>query len=179
MTPNIKHIPLSRFLSHDQTKPDLTDYLAAKILEYNRGSSKLIITAESDKLPPTLGALKQHILRVHVQTRVWAQAAITLQDPQPDPLHNGYFRDSDGMKPTTTEVLTAPKAVIEMCSSQCQNDNDSHAVMDESDGPWCDYRQTSHLEGGERPQQLVSQPWEKSRGGKNGKEKGISAIGGG
>ncbi|KAK5929154.1 hypothetical protein CgunFtcFv8_010410 [Champsocephalus gunnari] len=62
--------------------------------------------AESDKLPPTLGALKQHILRVHVQTRVWAQAAIALQDPQLDPLHNGYFRDSDGMKPTTTEVLS-------------------------------------------------------------------------
>ncbi|KAJ4942895.1 hypothetical protein JOQ06_005407, partial [Pogonophryne albipinna] len=248
---NIKHIPLSRFLSHDQTKADLTDYLAANILEYNRGSSKLIITsasgntrsnkdllfeennhqeadtllihqavlathrnpadaqlmffspdtdilvlvtanydlllkntsismasgvvqieplwralgkerakalpafhaftgadntgkfshigkatwlqiylkadediinalqmlldeaevaegmlAESDKLPPTLGALKQHILRV--------QAAIALQDPQLDPLHNGYFRDSDGMKPTTTEVLPAPKAIIEM-----------------------------------------------------------------
>ncbi|KAI4810948.1 hypothetical protein KUCAC02_013875, partial [Chaenocephalus aceratus] len=44
---NIKHIPLSRFLSHDQTKADLTDYLAAKILEYNRGSSKLIITSAS------------------------------------------------------------------------------------------------------------------------------------
>ncbi|KAI4830136.1 hypothetical protein KUCAC02_001789 [Chaenocephalus aceratus] len=44
---NIKHIPLSRFLSHDQTKADLTDYLTAKILEYNRGSSKLIITSAS------------------------------------------------------------------------------------------------------------------------------------
>ncbi|KAK5912068.1 hypothetical protein CesoFtcFv8_001978 [Champsocephalus esox] len=44
---NIKHIPLSRFLSHDQTKADLTDYLAAKILEYNRGSSKVIITSAS------------------------------------------------------------------------------------------------------------------------------------
>ncbi|KAI4810921.1 hypothetical protein KUCAC02_013848, partial [Chaenocephalus aceratus] len=231
---NIKHIPLSRFLSHDQTKADLTDYLAAKILEYNRGSSKLIITsasgntrsnkdllfeennheeadtllihqavlashrnpadaqlmffspdtdilvlvtanydlllkntsismasgvvqieplwralayspkginiktipelrwhlfckhrAEGDKLPPTLGVLKQHILRVHVQTRVWAQAAIALQDPQLDPLHNGYFRDSDGMKPTTTEVLPAPKAIIEMV--QCRWATANHA----------------------------------------------------
>ena len=39
---NIKHIPM-RFLSHDKTKAELTDYLAAKILEYNRGSSKLIV----------------------------------------------------------------------------------------------------------------------------------------
>ena len=35
---------MSRFLSHDKTKGD---YLAAKILEYNRGSSKLIITSAS------------------------------------------------------------------------------------------------------------------------------------
>lgn len=118
--------------------------------------------AESDKLPPTLGALKQHILRVHVQTRVWAQAAIALQDPQLDPLQNGYFKDSDGMlKPVTTEVLPAPKAILELvqckcksdcssgrcscrtkdlactdmcqCSSQCQNDDDSQAMMYESD----------------------------------------------
>jgi len=32
---NIKHIPMNRFLSHYKTKADLTNYLAAKILEYN------------------------------------------------------------------------------------------------------------------------------------------------
>ena len=32
--------------------------------------------AESEKLPPTLGALKQHILRARVQARVWGQAAV-------------------------------------------------------------------------------------------------------
>ena len=31
---NIKHIPMSRFLSHDKTKADLNNYLAAKTLEY-------------------------------------------------------------------------------------------------------------------------------------------------
>ena len=31
--------------------------------------------AESEKLPPTMGALKQHILRTHLQARVWGQAA--------------------------------------------------------------------------------------------------------
>ena len=119
--------------------------------------------AESDKLPPTPGALKQHILRVHLQTRAWAQAAIGLQDPQLDPLENGYFRQSDDgmLKPKTTEVLPAPKAILEMvqckcksdcssgrcsckgkdlactdmcqCSSQCQNDDDSQTVMYQSD----------------------------------------------
>jgi len=36
--------------------------------------------AESEKLPPTLGALKQHILRAHVHARVWGQAVIPQQE---------------------------------------------------------------------------------------------------
>ena len=36
--------------------------------------------AENEKLPPTLGVLKQHILRAHVQARVCGQAA----DPKPE-----------------------------------------------------------------------------------------------
>ncbi|CAM4633278.1 unnamed protein product [Leuciscus chuanchicus] len=39
---------MSRFLSHDKTKSDLTEYLAAKTLENNKGSSKLIITSASE-----------------------------------------------------------------------------------------------------------------------------------
>lgn len=42
---NIQHIPLSKFLSCDKTKSDLTKYLADKTLEYNKVSSKLIITS--------------------------------------------------------------------------------------------------------------------------------------
>ena len=44
---NIKHIPLSRFLSHDKTKADLTNHLAAKTPEYNSTSHKLVITSSS------------------------------------------------------------------------------------------------------------------------------------
>lgn len=79
--------------------------------------------AESDKLPPTLGALKQHVLRVHIQAKVWGQASVALQDPQLDPLQNGYHRDSDGqLKPITTDVLPAPKAIIEMVRCQCKTE---------------------------------------------------------
>lgn len=79
--------------------------------------------AEIDKLPPTIGALKQHILRVHIQTLVWGQAAIAQQDLQLDPLENGYCKDSDGhLKPTTTEVLPAPKAIFEMMRCECKTD---------------------------------------------------------
>ena len=43
----IKLILMSRFLSHDQTKADLTDYLAEKILQFNKYSSQLVIISAS------------------------------------------------------------------------------------------------------------------------------------
>ena len=39
------HITMSRFLSQEQTKADLTEYLAEKTLDYNKDSSKLVITS--------------------------------------------------------------------------------------------------------------------------------------
>lgn len=82
--------------------------------------------AESDKLPPTLGALRQHVLRVHIQARGWGQANIALQDPQLDPLQNAYHKESDGqLKPTMTDALPAPKTIIEMASCQCKKDYSS------------------------------------------------------
>ena len=81
--------------------------------------------AESDKLPPTVGALRQHVIRVHIQARVWGQSTIALQDPQLDPLslRNGYHKESDGqLKPTMTDTLPAPKAIIEMVSCHCKTD---------------------------------------------------------
>ena len=53
--------------------------------------------AESDKLPPTLGALKEHILRAHVQARVWGQASV-YQQKRLDPIGNGYSRGSKDMQ---------------------------------------------------------------------------------
>ena len=50
--------------------------------------------AENDKLPQTLGALKKHILRVHVQARIWGQASIANQFHL-DPLVYGYHKDME------------------------------------------------------------------------------------
>ena len=41
----IKNIPMSRLLSHDQTKADLTEYLAWKTIEYSKNSPKLVIAS--------------------------------------------------------------------------------------------------------------------------------------
>ena len=42
---SIRHITMSRFLSHEQTKAELTEYLPSKTLDYNKDSSKLVITS--------------------------------------------------------------------------------------------------------------------------------------
>ena len=78
--------------------PDLRWHLFCKYL------------AESEKLPPTMGAPKQHILRTHGQARVWCQAA------------HGYHmdHDDDQLNPTTTDVPPAPKSIIEMVRCQCK-----------------------------------------------------------
>ena len=43
----IKHIPLTRFLSHEKTKADLTVYLAQTTLSCKIDSSQLVITSAS------------------------------------------------------------------------------------------------------------------------------------
>lgn len=124
--------------------PDLRWYLFCKNM------------ADSEKLPPTIGALKQHILRAKIQARVWGQASVA-QQSLPEPLGNGYCRTKDGqLQPLTTELLPAPEAILEMvrclcktncstkrcscaavnlpcteicqCTSDCQNDQDSKDV---------------------------------------------------
>ena len=75
--------------------------------------------AESDKLPPTLGALRQHIARAHLQAHVWGQATVHHQNLL-DPLENGYFKHDGRLIPTITDLPPAPEAIIEMVMCKCK-----------------------------------------------------------
>ena len=78
--------------------------------------------AESNRLPPTLGALDEHIKRVRLQSRIWNQATAMLQQPF-DPLEYGYYKDTYGnILPVTTHALPAPMAIIELVRCQCKKD---------------------------------------------------------
>ena len=76
---------------------------------------------ESDKLPPTPCALKQHILGVQIQATVWRQASVA-QQKFLDPLKHGFYKDTGLMSPVTTDVLPAPKAIIEIVRCRCRGD---------------------------------------------------------
>jgi len=43
--------------------------------------------AENDRLPSTMGALKQHVQRLHVQARVVRQASLIVHWPTAERIH--------------------------------------------------------------------------------------------
>ena len=76
---NIKHIPMSRFLSHDKTKADLANYLAAKTLEYNDTSHKLVITSSSGHTRSNKDLLFQYNNHEEADTLLIHQAVLASQ----------------------------------------------------------------------------------------------------
>ena len=57
---NIKHIPIARFLSHEKTKADLTDYLAKAILDYKR--NRFSYSSQQPRvIPETMGTFTSKI----------------------------------------------------------------------------------------------------------------------
>ena len=82
--------------------------------------------AESDKLPPTLGALRKHIARAHLQAYVWGHATVHHQKLL-DPLENGYHKvNAEGLTPTITDLPPAPDAIIEMVMCKCKGNCSSN-----------------------------------------------------
>ncbi len=68
---------------------------------------------------------------------MWGQACIA-QQIFLDPLQNGYHRNFDGeLTPTTTDILPAPKAVIEMVRCQCKGDCTSQRCSCKSNSLQC------------------------------------------
>src|SRR6218665_1254959 len=83
--------------------------------------------AKSDKLPFTLGALRQHVLRVHIQTaqaRVCGQVSIVPQEP-PSVEFPAKWLPQGVRWPAETNhdrYPPAPKAIIQLVSCHCKSD---------------------------------------------------------
>ena len=100
--------------STSRTSPNCEVISSASI--WQKVTSYLILWA--------LRALRQHVLRVHPSQSVGTgQHCSAGSDPHLDPPQNGHHKKSDGqLKPTTTNALPAPKAIIETVSCQCKTD---------------------------------------------------------
>ncbi len=78
-------------------------------------------TVESDRLPPTMGALKPCVRRAHIQGSKWGQSDIDMQQKL-DPCKNGYYKlPGDGRYiPERSELPPAPVSLIEMTTCKCK-----------------------------------------------------------
>lgn len=77
--------------------------------------------AQSEKLPPTQGALHEAILRTHYQAIVWNND--TVSNPTlPSPERYGWKDDSDHWTPVMTTILPAPEAIIQLVKCGCSKE---------------------------------------------------------
>ena len=97
-------------------KSATTKYKKIDELRYNLYCSK---TVESDRLPPTMGALKPCIQRAHIQASKWGQSNIDMQ-VKLDPCENGYYKSDGCYLQIRSELPPAPESLIEMTICKCQ-----------------------------------------------------------
>ena len=77
---------------------------------------------QSQQLPPTSAALKQHLMRANYQAYIWRRA----MDPETDvsPENQGWEMRDDHLEIVWTDLLPAPEAVMELlccgCKGTCQ-----------------------------------------------------------
>lgn len=80
-----------------------------------------------DKLPPTQGAWKQHILRAHLQANIWAQD-LEEKPVIPDPLTLGWKKEGSRLVPVLSIEPAAPDCVLELVKCGCRGSNQSTPI---------------------------------------------------
>ena len=79
----------------------------------------------SEKLPPTMGALKWKILRSHYVTIVWRRSLLSFEAIYPDPLQFGWLSNPSGnahlaLVPILTDEPPVPEATLDMTDCGCK-----------------------------------------------------------
>lgn len=77
--------------------------------------------SEGENLPPTTGALIQHVRRARLAALIgksYASPCPTIPLPEAG---NGWYKDPQ-LKPVTSEVLPAPESILELVKCQCRGD---------------------------------------------------------
>ena len=105
--------------------------------------------AQSERLPPTQGALHQAVLRAHYQAMVWNNDVVANPDI-PSPENYGWEKNDNRWLPVMTKLPPAPEAIIQLvkcgCTKQCASNRcqcrknglactDLFACSDEEDEP--------------------------------------------
>ena len=89
-----------------------------KDLRWNLYSRK---QAEGENLPPTMGALLEHIKRAHYMAMVYVRNLISVQDlPSPESYGWKFNQDRGIYEPVMTLVSPAPAAIFDLVKCNCK-----------------------------------------------------------
>jgi hypothetical protein len=84
---------------------------------------KIIFTNKAqtlENLPPTRGALQQHVRRASLQARLWSNALSALPIIE-DPSQWGWVKTEDGWQPHWSDLPEASKVCREFIRCSCKN----------------------------------------------------------
>ena len=69
-------------------------------------------------MPPTAGALYEHILHAHLKANIWNQDVI-IHPVIPDACQLGWSKEDGRLRPILSEKQVAPEAVVELIRCTC------------------------------------------------------------
>ena len=93
-------------------------------------------TKNVDRLPPTIGALKEAVKRGWYASKVLGQSHVLIQD-LPDICESGWTLNNDVFEPTTTLDPIAPNSVTELVSCKCKKGCKTSKCSCKSNGLSC------------------------------------------
>ena len=72
-----------------------------------------------EKLSPTPGAWREHILRAHLQANIWQQDLVS-QPSIPESALLGWSESDGHLKPVLTRVSIAPESILQLVRCNCK-----------------------------------------------------------
>ena len=77
--------------------------------------------SEGENLPPTRGAIVQHVRRAWLAA-VIGKSYTTPAPTIPAPKDNGWYKEEERLRPVTSLILPAPASIIELVKCSCKGE---------------------------------------------------------
>ena len=76
---------------------------------------------EGERLPPTKGAFRYHLLRVFFQLDIWHSAYLSTVEPK-DPCSYGWNEEDGQFVAAMSDTDIAPNEVVDLVACRCKGD---------------------------------------------------------
>ena len=76
---------------------------------------------EGERLPPTKGAFRYHLLRAFFQLYIWHSAYLSTVEPK-DPCSYGWNEEDGQFVAAMSDIDIAPNEVVDLVACRCKGD---------------------------------------------------------